>query len=232
MTDNWEAHFLVFCVFLFFVCFCWFLFCLFFEGLRVRWGGPKGHLTWPYTWKRHLLVCPPLFLLSLFWPPLFQFLFLCLSLSLSCSFFLLPSFLSFFVFFWFLVFFFSLSLSLSLSFFFSVFFAFVSWKEQHQKIKLQSFFSSILCFFVSCLVFSLKSLFLIFVFDFKLCFLAQHECFGFQNKQVTKHKCLVKRGVATKGFFISTCVLQNAKSYHFWGALFLANVGWCSKKHN
>ena len=31
---------------LFFVCFCFFL--LFsWEGLRVRWGGPKGHLTWP-----------------------------------------------------------------------------------------------------------------------------------------------------------------------------------------
>ena len=24
-----------------------FLFLLFWEGLRVRWGGPKGHLTWP-----------------------------------------------------------------------------------------------------------------------------------------------------------------------------------------
>ena len=30
--------------------FWWFFFCcflFFFEGLRVRWGGPKGHLTWP-----------------------------------------------------------------------------------------------------------------------------------------------------------------------------------------
>ena len=30
----------------FFVCFV-FLFLFFGEGLRVRWGGPKGHLTWP-----------------------------------------------------------------------------------------------------------------------------------------------------------------------------------------
>ena len=40
LTDNWKALFL-YILFLFF--------CLFFllEGLRVRWGGPKGHLTWP-----------------------------------------------------------------------------------------------------------------------------------------------------------------------------------------
>ena len=35
----------------FFFCFCFLFFVLFFlfflEGLRVRWGGPKGHLTWP-----------------------------------------------------------------------------------------------------------------------------------------------------------------------------------------
>ena len=39
--------FFVFCFsFVFFFVFCCFLF-VFFEGLRVRWGGPKGHLTWP-----------------------------------------------------------------------------------------------------------------------------------------------------------------------------------------
>ena len=33
----------------FFFCFfgCFFCFLFFFGGLRVRWGGPKGHLTWP-----------------------------------------------------------------------------------------------------------------------------------------------------------------------------------------
>ena len=30
----------------FFFCFCFFVLC-FLEGLRVRWGGSKGHLTWP-----------------------------------------------------------------------------------------------------------------------------------------------------------------------------------------
>ena len=56
LTDNWKAPFLVFlCFFVasFFSCFsCFFLFvffCVFLEGLRVRWGGPKGHLTWPWT---------------------------------------------------------------------------------------------------------------------------------------------------------------------------------------
>ena len=39
--------FFVFVFFLFFFVSLLF-FCLFFlEGLRVRWGGPKGHLTWP-----------------------------------------------------------------------------------------------------------------------------------------------------------------------------------------
>ena len=44
LTDNWEAHFLVF---LGFSGFFPFIFLFSFEGLRVRWGGPKGHLTWP-----------------------------------------------------------------------------------------------------------------------------------------------------------------------------------------
>ena len=41
--------FFCFCVLVFFV-FVFvlvFVFCFFLEGLRVRWGGPKGHLTWP-----------------------------------------------------------------------------------------------------------------------------------------------------------------------------------------
>ena len=45
----------LFCLFLLFGCcfffvFCFlflFLFLFFLEGLRVRWGGPSGHLTWP-----------------------------------------------------------------------------------------------------------------------------------------------------------------------------------------
>ena len=39
-----NPPYLFFVLFLF--CFFWF-FIVFLEGLRVRWGGPKGHLTWP-----------------------------------------------------------------------------------------------------------------------------------------------------------------------------------------
>ena len=51
-TDNWKAHFWVFLFFLVFFVFFFFGFVVFFvvfflEGLRVMWGGPKGHLTWP-----------------------------------------------------------------------------------------------------------------------------------------------------------------------------------------
>ena len=48
VTDNWKAHFWVFLVFscFFSLFFCCFL-CFFLEELRVMWGGPKGHLTWP-----------------------------------------------------------------------------------------------------------------------------------------------------------------------------------------
>ena len=53
--------------------------------------------------------------------------------------------------------------------------------------------------------------------------------FGFKKKQVEKHQFLVKRGVATKRVFLWTCVLQNVKSYRFFGAIFLANFGWSSK---
>ena len=48
---NWlltETHFWVFFVFFGGEGGCFFC-CFFLEGLRVRWGGPKGHLTWPQT---------------------------------------------------------------------------------------------------------------------------------------------------------------------------------------
>ena len=51
-------------------------------------------------------------------------------------------------------------------------------------------------------------------------FVVQHHCFWFQKTQVQKHQFLVKRGVATERFFLSTCVLQNVKSYRFLGGLF------------
>ena len=44
-----PSLFFGFCFYLFFCCFfvSFFCFCFCLEGLRVRWGGPKGHLTWP-----------------------------------------------------------------------------------------------------------------------------------------------------------------------------------------
>ena len=42
-----PPYFCFFVFFGFFVLFFCFVFLLLLEGLRVRWGGPKGHLTWP-----------------------------------------------------------------------------------------------------------------------------------------------------------------------------------------
>ena len=112
-----------------------------------------------------LLSVPPCFSLAAFFGlPFFQFLFLCLSLSLSCPF--LSFFLLVFLFalFWFLVF-------VSFLVFF-VFFAFVSWKEQHQKIQfLIVFHQSFLIFWFPVLFshwnpFFLSLLFLIFSYVF------------------------------------------------------------------
>ena len=49
LADSWKAHFWVFLglLFWFFFIFLFFLFFFVLEGLRVRRGGPKGHLTWP-----------------------------------------------------------------------------------------------------------------------------------------------------------------------------------------
>ena len=80
---------------------------------------------------------------------------------------------------------------------------------------------------VSCLVFSFKSLFLIFVCfpDFYVVFLVQHNACKFQKRQV-KNTCLVKRGVATKRFFFSY-----VKSYRFL-TLFWQNLVDVQKHYN
>ena len=126
----------------------------------------KGHFLFIFE-------SPPLFLLSLFWPPPFS-VSLSLSLLLLLSFFL-PSCLYFFF----------GSLFLSLSFFFCLLCFLLHEKNNIKRFNCNFFFSSIFSLFlVSCLVFPFKSLFLNFVFlpDFKLCFFVQHECFWFQNK--------------------------------------------------
>ena len=132
------------------------------------------------------------FSLAFFWPPPFS---IALSLSLSYYFlsFFLPVFL--FAFFCFLVFVSFFPLLSSLLVF-------------HEKNSIKFFnykvvFIHLLSFIVFCLVFSLKSLFLIFVFPhFKLCFFVEHQCIWFQKTQVQKHQFLVKRGGCNKAFFL------------------------------
>ena len=80
-------------VFLFFL-FCFFSFPFSAFNRKTRFPPRDRHFLFIFE-------CLPLFILGLFWPPPFQFLFLCLSRVL----FFLSSFLSFlFTFFWFLVF--------------------------------------------------------------------------------------------------------------------------------
>ena len=242
----------------FFFCFCFLFFVLlFFGGFKgqVRW--PKGppHLAlnppylffvvfvvlfffgfvfWLFNTEKNLVFPPekgifclfsvflflsPLALLGL---PLFLFLFLCLSFFFfsfflpSClcfCFLLVPCFCSFFV-------------------SFSFFFAFLSWKEQHQNIKLQVFFFLKSFLFFSFLPFFLSSSFFLSLLfpDFKLCFLFNIKVFGFKTKNLEKNIFWSKGGLQQNGFFLSTCVLQNVKSYRFFfGHFFLAIFGWCSK---
>ena len=144
--------------------------------------------------------------------PLVQFLFLCLSRVL----FFLSSFLSFFSCF-------LLVPSFSLFLSFSLFFAFVSWKLTTSKDSIAKlFFINSVSFLVSCLVFSCKSLFLIFVFSwYSVMLFVQHQCFWFQKTQVEKHYFLVKRGVATKRlFFNNLCFAKCEKLSFFLGPFF------------
>ena len=118
----------VFCVF--FCFFCFFCSFRFFVFNRKTLFSPQ---------KRAFFVffqCFPFFVPSLFWPPPFS-----LSLSLSLCFSFLSSFLLVFLFCFLFV------SCFCLFFPFSFFCAYVSWKEQHQNIKLESFSSSILSHF-------------------------------------------------------------------------------------
>ena len=160
-----------------FVCVCVF----FFGGgrvLRVRWGGPKGHLTWPLLFLVLFSFC--FFVLFLFRKSVFPwrrgyfcacfsvslcFSLACLtspfhihththSLPLSLSIFLLSSFLVFFV-------------SSFLFFFLGVFLCFCFMQRTTSNIKFEGLFSSIfLGFLVSCFALSFRSHFLIFNFSF------------------------------------------------------------------
>ena len=162
-----------------------------------------------------LFICEslPLFFLSLFWPPLFQFFFLCLSLVFFSSFF------------WF----FFLSFCLFLSFVYSLLLF-------HERNNIKTFncnlFSSIFCFlgvWLPVLFFAVKSLF-IFVFPhFKLWFLLNMHVFGF--KTIKNTSFWSRGGVATKRFHFYQpvfCKIWKVIVF-FGGGPFWANFGWSSK---
>ena len=171
--------------------------------------------------------CLPLFLLSLFLAsPFFYFPFsVSLSLSLLFLSFFLPSCLSFLL---------SFGSCFVIFLSFSFFFAFVSWKEQHQIIQLQFFLhQSFLFFVVSCLVFLSNPFFSSLRFpDFKLCFLFNINGFGFKtNNLTTKQTFLVKRGVATKRFFYEPVFCKMSKVIVFFGLCFFWQFLFDFKKH-
>ena len=155
-----------------------------------------------------------MFLLSLFWPSTCS---ISLSLSLSCS----------FLFFFLLVllfllsfasFFFSLSLCFSL-----LCFCFMK-TNNIKRFNCKVFFINPVSFLVSCLVFSFKSLFLIFVFLVFSYVFCSTSMFWFQKHKLKNTNVWSKGELQQNRVFLITCVLQNVKSYRFF-APFLAIFG-------
>ena len=161
------------------------------------------------------------FSLSFFGPPSSS---VSLSLSLSFLLFFLSSFLSF-LFAFFLVPCFCLFLS------FSFFFACVSWKDQHKNIKLQVLSSSIFSLFlVSCLFFQVPFSYL--CYSLILSYVFCSTSWFFISKQTTlKKKFLGQKGGCNKTGFLSTCVLQNVKSYRFFCVPFWGKFRLMFEKH-
>ena len=150
--------------------------------------------------------------LAFFGLPLFQFFFLCLSLLL-----LLFSFLPVFLFCFLLLPCFCLFLS------FSFFSAFVSWKEQHQKDWCTMFFFiNLFSFLISCLLFSLKSLFLLFVFfaDLKLCFCSTSLFLVSKKPKLKNTNFWSKGGLQQNGFFYEPVFCKMWKVIVFLGPFF------------
>ena len=161
------------------------------------------------------------FSLSLFWPPSFS---VSLSLSLSFLLFFLSSFLSFlFAFFWFLVF---------VSFF--IFLSSLLFFHERNNIKilnckfcLQSIFYLFWfpCLFLFQVPFSYLCSFLILSYVF--CSTSRFLVFQTNN---------LKKQIGQKGgcnIFLSTCVLENVKSYRFFlCSFFWGKFGVMFKKHS
>ena len=182
-------------------------------------GGIKGQVRWPKG-ATSLGPKPSLFIFFVFEEKLvfslkvghFCLLFsvsLCFSLafcftSLFLS--LSSSFLSFFLSCLVSILLYFASLFLSLCFFVS-FLCFCFINRTTSNIKFWSFFfhhSFLFCGFLSGFVFQIPFACLCYSYC-KIVFFVQHQCSFFEKRQ-EKHQFLVKRGVATKRFFLITCV--------------------------
>ena len=167
-----------------------------------------------------ILECLPLFVLSLFWPPPFSTFSFSVSLSILLFSFFFPSCLSFLLSF--------RSLFFSLSFlFFLLCFCFV--KGTTSKNWIATFFPYIFS------LFGFLSWFFSWIHFSHLCFCLilsyvffNINVFGFKN-QSWKHQFLIKRGVATKFFFMNLCFAKCEKLSFFFAHCW-ANCGWCSNK--
>ena len=166
-----------------------------------------------------------MFLLSLFWPALFPFFFFSLSLSLSLLLILFfSSFLSFlYVFFGFL--FFSLSLFVCL-----LCCCFMKGTTSKDSIIKFFFINPLFFSFLSCFLFEICFLLSLFFLIFSYVFF-NINVVGFKTHKLKKHNFWVKRGVATKRLFLSTCVFKIVKSYRFFGGPFLDKYWVMFKQH-
>ena len=238
-------YFLVCLAISFFLLFLLFLFLVFFclEGLRVRWGGPKGHLTWPWTL---LIFWGVLLFLSLSFfiekhSPLkraFLFIFECLPLFLLSLFLASPFFTSSFSASLLLFSFFFLPVCLCLlsfgSFFVSFYIFLYCLLLFHEKnnMKLLNFkvvfinpFS--LFGFLSCFLFQISFFLSLFFFpDFDLCFLFNINVFAFKKDKL-KTPIFEKKGGCNITFFCMSPFFVKCEKLPFLGGPFLPNYGWC-----
>ena len=93
------------------------------------------------------------------------------------------------------------------------------------------FVSSVVSLFlVSCLVFSLKSLFLYLCFpDLELCFLFNIIVFGFKKPKLRNTNFGSTRGLQHNGFFMNLCFAKCEKLSFLGGAFFWPFFGCFSK---
>ena len=164
----------------------------------------KGHFLFIFE-------CLPLFLFSFFWPPPF-WIFLSLSLSSSCPFFL-PSCLSFLLYF--------ASLFLSLSFLcFILCFCFMKRTTSNYSITKFSFINIFPFFgFLSSFLFEIPFLiFVFFFFDFKLCFCSTSLFLVSKKPKLKNTNFWSKGGGCNKTVFFMNLCFAKCEKLSFWGA--------------